>query len=355
MTAGAPEIERDSEGVIAGDILVVDDNNANLVAMEAILAALGVRVSRAQSGEEALHILLERDFAVILLDVQMPLLDGFETARMIRERRRSRHTPIIFVTAHGRDEQDVLAAYQLGAVDFLFKPVLAEVLRSKVSVFVELQRRTALLTRQSELLRNHERLEHERALEEQRRRWEDEALRLQMQEMAEADRRKDEFLAVLGHELRNPLAAIVAGCGVLGAKMRDVPGLDESILQTRARIDRQAQHLRHLVDDLLDLARITSGKIELKMTTVALQDVIEQAVATTQSAIDERGHELVVDVPKEPILLRADPVRLIQGVANLLNNAARYTDPGGNIWVRCALSMDRKTVKIQVIDSGRGI
>ncbi|HEX2660797.1 MAG TPA: ATP-binding protein, partial [Polyangia bacterium] len=239
--------------------------------------------------------------------------------------------------------------------DFLFKPVLAEVLRSKVSVFVELQRRTALLTRQSELLRNHERLEHERALEEQRRRWEDEALRLQMQEMAEADRRKDEFLAVLGHELRNPLAAIVAGCGVLGTKMRDVPGLDESILQTRARIDRQAQHLRHLVDDLLDLARVTSGKIELKMTTVALQDVIEQAVATTQSAIDERGHELVVDVPKEPILLRADPVRLIQGVANLLNNAARYTDPGGNIWVRCALSMDRKTVKIQVIDSGRGI
>jgi len=355
MSAASPEIERENEGMIAGDILVVDDNGANLLAMEAILATLGVRVARAQSGEEALHVLLERDFAVILLDVQMPVIDGFETARMIRDRRRSRHTPIIFVTANGRDEQDVLAAYQLGAVDFLFKPVLADVLRSKVSVFVELQRRTALLTRQSELLRKHERLEHERAMEAERRRWEDESLRLQMQEMAEADRRKDEFLAVLGHELRNPLAAIVAGCGVLEAKLREAPGIDESILQTRARIDRQAQHLRHIVDDLLDLSRITSGKIELKLSTVTVQDIIEQAVATTQAALDERGHELLIEMPKEPVILRADPVRLIQGVANLLNNAVRYTDRGGHIWIKCSLALDRRTVKIQVIDSGRGI
>ena len=110
------EAELSGEVDIAlGDILVVDDNKANLIAMEAVLASLGSPVVRAQSGEEALRILLERDFALILLDVQMPLLDGFETARLIRERRRSSHTPIIFVTAHGRDENDVLAAYKLGA------------------------------------------------------------------------------------------------------------------------------------------------------------------------------------------------------------------------------------------------
>src|ERR1044071_5509126 len=146
-----------------GDILVVDDNKANLIAMYAVLASLGRPVVRAQSGEEALRILLERDFALILLDVQMPLLDGFETARLIRERRRSAHTPIIFVTAHGRDENHVLAAYKLGPVDSLYNRGVREVVRSKPPVFVELSRRWALLPRQAEQLREHERREHERA------------------------------------------------------------------------------------------------------------------------------------------------------------------------------------------------
>src|ERR1700745_4341090 len=109
------------------DILVVDDSAANLVALQTALDGVGGKVVGAQSGEEALRTLLERDFAVILLDVKMPSLGGFETARLIRQRKRSRHTPIIFVTAYGRDEQDVLAAYGLGAVDFLFKPIVAEV------------------------------------------------------------------------------------------------------------------------------------------------------------------------------------------------------------------------------------
>lgn len=351
----APEIDRNNEGLVAVDILVVDDNSANLLAMEAMLSSLGVRTVRAQSGEEALHVLLDRDFALILLDVQMPTLDGFETARMIRERRRSRHTPIIFVTAHGRDEQDVLAAYELGAVDFLFKPVREEVLRSKVSVFVELQRRTAQLTRQAEKLRQHERREHENALQEERRRWEDEALRRQMQEMAEADRHKDEFLAVLGHELRNPLSAIVAGCDLMKETLRTAPGIDPAILRTRERIDRQAKHLRRLVDDLLDLARVNSGKMELQLAITSVQQVIEQAVLTSLPTIEEHGHQLIVDVPPEPVWLRADPVRLIQGVANLLNNAARYTDVGGTIVVRCVPDPAGKTVKIQVADNGRGI
>src|ERR1700710_3293550 len=114
-----------------GDILIVDDNPANLLALEAALAPVGGRVVRAQAGEEALRFLLQHDFALILLDVQMPSLDGFETARLIRERRRSRYTPIIFVTAHGRDDESILEAYKLGAVDFLFKPVVTEVLQSK--------------------------------------------------------------------------------------------------------------------------------------------------------------------------------------------------------------------------------
>ena len=356
MQPNPVETELSGEADIAlGDILVVDDNKANLIAMEAVLASLGSPVVRAQSGEEALRILLERDFALILLDVQMPFLDGFETARLIRERRRSAHTPIIFVTAHGRDENDVLAAYKLGAVDFLFKPVVGEVLRSKATVFVELHRRTTLLTRQAEQLREHERREHERALQEERRRWNEEALRRQMQEMAEADRRKDEYLAVLGHELRNPLSAVVTGCDLLRRKFEGMDGLDPSILLTRDRIDRQAQHLRRLVDELLDLTRISSGKIELKMATTTAQDVIEQALVTTCTAIEERGHELVVEVPADPVVLYADPVRLIQSIGNLINNAARYTEEKGTIWVKCEVLPAGDSVRIQVRDNGRGI
>ncbi len=359
MTVISPPREDTLDDAGIGDILIVDDNASNLLALEAALAPIGERVVRAQSGEEALRLLLQRDFALILLDVQMPSLDGFETARLIRERRRSRYTPIIFVTAHGRDDQSVLEAYKLGAVDFLFKPVIAEILQSKAVVFVELQRRAAQVARQSELLRAAERREHERAMEEERRRWDEEAMRRQMEEMAQADRRKDEFLAVLGHELRNPLSAIVTGCDLLKRKLSSGEDIGADLLpgiqKTRDRIDRQAQHLRRLVDDLLDLARINSGKIELKKTLVTLQQVIEQAVSTSLPAVEEGSHDLDVGLPSEPVSLVADPVRLIQVVANLLHNAARYTDPHGKIRVTASVNAQAGTVDIVVSDNGRGI
>jgi signal transduction histidine kinase len=356
MTAITSESNQIADaGLVGGDILVVDDNAANLLAMEAALEALGGRVVRGQSGAEALRLLLDHDFALILLDVQMPSLGGFETARLIRERRRSRHTPIIFVTAYGREENDVLAAYKLGAVDFLFKPVVTEILQSKAGVFVELQRRTAQLTRQAEQLREHERREHELTLAEERRRWDEEALRRQMEELAEVDRRKDEFLAVLGHELRNPLSAIILSCELLKRKLSSALDIDQAVLHTRDRIDRQAQYLRRLVDDLLDVARINSGKIELKKVTTSIQEVVEQAVVTSLPAIEERGHQLTVEVPPEPVTLWADPVRLIQVVANLLNNAARYTDDHGVIEIKCVLGDNQGWVELRVTDNGRGI
>src|SRR5262249_25193241 len=146
-----------------------------------------------------------------------------ETAQLIRQRKRSRHTPIIFVTAHGRDDQEVHAAYKLGAVDFLFKPIVAEVVQAKAGVFVELHRRTREIAQQAEQLREHERREHERAFVEQKLRWDEEALRKERDSLAEADRRKDEFIAMLGHELRNPLAALVTGLAVLGERLSQGP------------------------------------------------------------------------------------------------------------------------------------
>jgi CheY-like chemotaxis protein len=260
----------------SGDILVVDDNPANLLAIEAALGDLALRVQRAHSGTEALRLLLERDFALILLDVNMPSMNGFETARLIRERKRSRHTPIIFVTAYSRDDNEVLAAYELGAVDFLQKPIVAEILRAKAAVFVALQRRTAEVARQADLLRAHERLLHEQRLSEERRRWEEASLRRQRDEaqraaealtrkaeelaatieekerierallasnaeLAAADRRKDEFLAVLGHELRNPLAPLMAGLALFKRGLAAEPFDPTRLFRTRDTMERQVR------------------------------------------------------------------------------------------------------------------
>jgi two-component system, sensor histidine kinase len=336
------------------DILVVDDNPANVVAVEAALGELGARVVRAHSGGEALRLLLERDFALILLDVKMPSMDGFETARMIRARKRSSHTPIIFVTAYGRDDADVLAAYELGAVDFLFKPIVPEMLRAKASVFVELQSRTAEVARQTEQIREHERREHERSLAEERSRWEAESLLRQMEQLAEADRRKDQFLALLSHELRNPLAPIMTGLELLRAHMAGPnPVVDDSVRRTRDIIERQSQHLARLVDDLLDISRISSGKIELRKAPVTIQEVVEQALGTSRPILEEHRHDLQVHLPSEPLSVLGDAVRLVQVLANLLNNAARYTPPGGRVEIVC--ERERDQVLVRVIDNGRGI
>src|SRR5688572_21538099 len=310
----AAKLPPDDAGREGGaDILVVDDSAANLMALQTALEGVGGRVVGAQSGEEALRTLLERDFAVILLDVKMPTLGGFETARLIRERKRSRHTPIIFTTAYNRDDRDVVAAYRLGAVDFLFKPFAADVLRAKVAVFVELQRRTAELARQDRLLREHE---HERRLEEERRRWKEEAMQKRLEELAELDRQKDEFLAVLAHELRNPLAPLVTGLQLLQKK---APA-DELVTLTHGRMARQLDNLRRLVDDLLDVSRVHSGRVELRKRPVAVQEVLEMALVAARPRIDERGHSLEVRLPPEPLLIDVDGIRLAQVFTNLLNN-----------------------------------
>ncbi|HUH00783.1 MAG TPA: response regulator [Kofleriaceae bacterium] len=336
------------EVVQTGDILVVDDNPSNLLAIEAALSDIAGQLVKVSSGADALRALLERPFALVLLDVQMPNMDGFEAARLIRSRGRTQHIPIIFITAFGRDEAQVLRGYELGAVDFLFKPIVPEVLRAKASVFVALQRHTAEVARQAELLRRHERREHERRLTEERRRWEGALLRRKVAELADADRRKDEFLAILGHELRNPIAPIINGLAVLAAS--DDP---EVITRARKAMDRQARHLARLVDDLLDVSRITSGKIELRRELVPISAIIDAAIAMSRPLIDEKGHHLAIDVADPALAVLGDAVRLTQVVSNLLNNAARYTPSGGRIEIECAQEGER--VAIRVSDNGQGI
>jgi signal transduction histidine kinase/DNA-binding response OmpR family regulator len=489
------------------NILVVDDLSDNLLVASSVLEELGQNVITARSGAEALRQVLEREFAVILLDVNMPGMDGYETAAMIRGRKRSAHTPIIFVTAYAED-MNMAHGYALGAVDYVLSPMVPEVLRTKVRVFVELYQMTQQARRQADervalakaqaaaaaaeeatrrsnflaeaskvlsgsldpnataltlarlpvpfladvgavtLVEEHGRpwktelawvhpldgrihtaslhgadapLDELRgavervlaggsvvmlnglalpypdtggngeaaaapvrsavvlpliarghalgaltlALTDQRRRApaHDMALARDFagraavaldnarlyREVQEADRRKNEFLSMLAHELRNPLAPIRNGVHIL----RALAGSNAQVREVRDMMDRQVQHLVRLVDDLLDLSRITRGKIRLHREAVSLPEVLARAVETCRPLIDERGHHLTVVVPSEGPRVEGDAVRLAQVVGNLLNNAAKYSEDRGQIWLSAGPEGEQAVIRVR--DAGMGI
>src|SRR3954467_15680170 len=310
------------------DILVVDDHQTNLIAIEAALSPLGRKMVLAHSGVEALGRLLEQDFALIILDVAMPGMDGFETAKLGRTRERNRATPIIFITGLSWENDAVLRGYELGAFDFLMKPIRPEVLRAKATVFVQLQERTIELALKADELRQAQARAHEREMHAQRRRFEAEVMERQMQQLAETDRRKDEFLAILAHELRNPLQPLQTAVEVLEHDPdKPVP------VRIRKIVQRQVQHITRLVDDLLDVARFTAGKLELRREPADLDEIIEEAVSSCRTAIDARGHRVQVNGHNPPAIVNGDAVRLVQCVCNLINNAAKYTEPGGALTV----------------------
>ena len=333
--------------IVANDkpkILVVNDDPASLLALTSLLDQRADEgsyvVLSARSGQEALRQVLLHDFAVILLDVNMPGMDGFETAEAIHQRARSADIPIIFVTAFLADEIDRLKAYQRGAADFLFTPVIPQILHAKVSVFVTLAVKNEELKRQAEALSQH-------ALEltaTNRR------LVREMEERQAAERKshaKDEFLAMLGHELRNPLSAISSASSLIG-----LPGAgQESVARARTIIQRQSQHLSRIVDDLLDLSRAMSGKILLARQPLDLANLAASCLETFRATGRTAGYGISVEL--EPGWVDGDPTRLEQIVSNLLDNALKYTPSGGNI----AISLGRADgqVVFTVRDTGVGI
>ncbi len=338
------------------EVLIVDDEPANLHALEAALEGMSTRIVGVTSGEDALREVLRRNIALILLDVKLPTTDGFEVATAIRSRARSRHIPIIFLTAYSQDEADIRRGYHLGAVDYLFKPVVPEVLRAKVQAFVDLRNRTAQVQAQAIQLRELERIAAERRLQEAKRAWEADALRRQMEEqrrinakLAEDDRRKDEFLAILAHELRNPLSPIVTGLELVRSAAGGTPLVERACTS----MSRQVSHLVRLVDDLLDVSRISRGKVELQKAPTDLRSCITQALETCTPAAKEASHTVTMTLPETPLVADVDPVRVTQLVNNLLSNAVRYTDRGGKIEIEAA--REGHEVVLRVRDTGRGI
>ena len=349
-TRGPFDSDEDEDDVLATgrDILVVDDNETNLVAIEAALSELGRKLILARSGVEALARLLEQDFALIILDVAMPGMDGFETARLVRSRARNRATPIIFITGLTWQEDDILKGYELGAFDFMVKPIRPEVLRAKANIFIQLQERTLELHAKAEELRIAQAREHERELTMQRKRFEADSLERQMQLMVEADRRKDEFLAILAHELRNPLQPLQTAVELLEHEP-NAPVPD----RVRAIIQRQVHHIGRLVDDLLDVARFQTGKLELRREPVPLDRIVEEAVAAARPGASARGHQVAIAPHGPAPTVFGDPLRLVQVLSNLLSNAIKYTEPNGKIEIAWGETGDQAFVRVS--DNGRGI
>ena len=339
------------------NILIVDDEPRNLSVLESILVDPGYRLVRATSGDEALLALVAEEFAVLVLDVQMPGMNGFELAQLVKERKKTARIPIIFLTAYYNDDQHVLEGYETGAVDYLHKPVNPAVLKSKVAVFAELHRKNLEVERTNRLLlaevterrRAETRLSELNASLDQR--VQERTMELQASEarLLDANRRKDEFLAVLAHELRNPLAPVRNAIHFL--KLRG-PGTSD-VQWASEIIDRQVTAMGRLIEDLMDVSRINQGRIELRRQLVPLDQVLADAVETIQPQIDGSGHKLTLMHPPLKLMVHADRARLAQVFMNILSNAAKYTDPGGQIELRVVSEAGHAVVSIR--DNGMGI
>ncbi len=475
------------------NILIVDDEPVNLTVLETVLQDPGYKLVRAESADQALLALMAQEFALLILDVRMPSLTGFELAALIKQRKKTEQIPIIFLTAYYNEDQHVLEGYSTGAVDYLHKPINATVLRSKVGIFANLYRQARELERINRRLGEEatERREAQRELQELNRtleqrvkartadlvertrvlesaqqqlragaaqfqgladaapgfiwstdahgrftfmsrrfelftglsldqlredwqrvlhpedseaatrqflaairdhsplsgrvrlrradgvyRWiESSAVPLLDQQaepaasfrgligmsmdnsdlvsaeqaLREADQRKDEFLATLAHELRNPLAPVRNAVQIL----RTQEGAGPAARKLQDIIDRQIGQMARIVDDLLDVSRISQGKLELRRGRVTLQQIIQSAVETSGPLIDQNDHQLEVVLPEKSLVLDADLTRLSQVFANLLNNAAKFTEASGRI--KLVAEEDGAEVVVSVSDSGVGI
>ena len=351
-------------------LLMVDDRPENLLALEAILGGRGLNLVRANSGREALKAMLAQEFALILMDIAMPDLDGYETAELIRRHERFRLTPIIFLTANHYAEAHVFKGYSIGAVDYLLKPLVPEVLLSKVSVFVELytnrqmlkaqaaalqqsydQMEQRVLARTGELAASNLALQAEVA---ERQRVEAERVALLEREQAarlEAEtmnRLKDEFLATLSHELRTPLNAILGWTHVLESGKRD-----EAVIARATRVIRNsAQAQAQLVTHILDVSRIISGRLPLRMSDVDVRAVICDTLETLQPAVVAKGIAITTRFEGDAALI-GDRDRLQQVFWNVLSNAIKFTPKGGE--VRIELTATPQDIHLTVADNGSGI
>ncbi|MGC4002343.1 MAG: response regulator [Pirellulales bacterium] len=300
----------------------------------------GLETLKARSGSEALEYLLRYNIALALVDVQMPEMDGFELAELMRTSDRTHRIPIIFVTAGNADRQRRFRGYEAGAVDFLQKPIEPDILRGKAAVFFELYRqRQEVATQRDELIAKT--AENQRLLQESRN---------YSDELKLADRRKDEFLAMLAHELRNPLAPIKNAVELLRLLK---PADDGTTGEACAIITRQVDHMTRLVDDLLDTARIAQGKVRLRIERCDLAQVVRRTAEDYRDVLAQAGLTLTLNASSTPLWVEGDAARLAQVVGNLLHNACKFTPAGGVVSVTAHGEGSHGAIEVR--DTGAGM
>jgi two-component system sensor histidine kinase/response regulator len=319
-SAQAMAMESDPTGESRMKILLVDDTPENLVSLEAALGGLGEDLVMAQSGKEALRHLLNDDFAAILLDVRMPEMDGFETAELIRSRPRSRQIPILFLTGY-RNEEHLFRGYDLGAVDFLFKPIVPEVLRSKVAVFVELSRSNLKLRQQADALRKQAE-ELQRAEQEVRRLNTSLEARVleRTEELMRSNEELQQFAYVASHDLREPLRTVSIYAQLLAKRYRE--RLDGDADQFIKFIVHNAERMETLVHDLLDFSRIDVRGMDF-FTRTNCESALDDAISNIGPLISESA----AVITREPLpYVMGDAVQLTRLFQNLLVNSIKYRD-----------------------------
>jgi signal transduction histidine kinase len=328
------------------NILMVDDLPAKLLSYEAILADLGLNLIKATSGREALEHLLKQEIAVVLMDVSMPEIDGFELAEMIRQHPRYQKTAIIFVSAVRLTDLDRLKGYELGAVDYIPVPVIPEILRAKVSVFAELYRKTWQL---ETLNRELERRVEERTAELEAATEREREARLAAEAAA---RVRDEFLSVAAHELKTPLTGLRASAQIIARRLKrgdlEAPTWLSDGLRT---IEQQSDRLTRLIGQLLDVSRLDQDKTAVDRSETDLAALAERLVVVFRARTKQHAIELSAD---PHLVATVDPVGIEQVMSNLLDNAIKYSPDGGQIDVEVQQA-NAEQVRLAVRDRGIGI
>ncbi|HEY6642042.1 hybrid sensor histidine kinase/response regulator [Povalibacter sp.] len=308
-------------------ILLVDDIQENLVALEALLRRDDADILFAQSATQALELILQHEFALAFLDVQMPEMDGFELAELMRGAERSKYIPIIFVTAGTGDAQRVFRGYESGAVDFLLKPLDPHAVRHKADTFI--------------------------SLDQQRKRLADQFRQLQQSEaqLREAVQAREDVLAVVSHDVRNFLQAIKSGVQLLSRKPEKLS--DEARTAIHSRLSSTVDLMSRVIADLLDMANIRNGHIAVSIKPELVGKVAAEASAVHEPLAEAKGINLVVDCSIPTDVVHCDRERILQVLSNLLGNAIKFCRHGDTITIVVKRSDD--DLQISVSDTGPGI